>query len=79
MEIIKVENMKRKITDSEIIKEVEKWFEWFWNSTFITKPEQYQISIDSDDNIFIHGQWDNGTEDFCGLGNKYKFLWERGL
>ena len=71
--------MKKQITKYEIEQKVKEWFECDWNSTFTSKPKTYIVEIDHEDCIYIRGEWEDGTSDFCGLGNMYKFLWERGL
>lgn len=73
--------MKKEITDSQIIKLVDDWFksEIQQGRVFTSMPNEYEITIDRDDMIFIHADFDHGTktsQDFTGLGNKYEWIWK---
>jgi len=64
------DNMEQKIID---------WFELNWAKVFVSKPDNYTVDIDTEDFAFIHGKWQDGTEDFSGLGNIYEFLYKHKL
>ena len=68
----------KTITHSEAKVKIDLYFKNNWNKIFITFPNEYRISIDHEEYIFIHVDW-NGSTDFAGLGNLYKFLWTNEL
>lgn len=69
----------KKITNEEVLNIADSWFELNYDHWFNEKPKSYKISIDKEDWMRVDAIFENGQSDFAGMGNIYKFLWERGL
>ena len=66
-------------TFNDMGQKIIDWFELNWAKVFVSKPDNYTVDIDTKDFAFIRGKWQDGTEDFSGLGNIYEFLYKHKL
>jgi hypothetical protein len=46
----------------------EKWFEQGgWSELFTSKPNAFEFYRDDDGDLFVKGEWEDGTKDFAGI------------